>query len=79
LNQSVAEECSRMDLKDLDVVALREDLASARLEEAEAVRHAHCLRAIGDTAEIREAIHEVNARQTRVALLQLELRKKVST
>jgi hypothetical protein len=68
-----------MDLKDIDVVALREDLESARLEEAEAVRHAHRIRAIGDTAEIREAIHEVNARQTRVALLQLELRRKAST
>jgi hypothetical protein len=68
-----------MDLKNLDVAALREDLESARLEEAEAVRHADRLRAIGNTAEIRQAIHEVNAQQSRVALLQLELRRKVST
>jgi len=58
------------------VESLKEELELARAEEAEALRRAVRLRAIAaSSAEVRDAMREVEASRSRVARLQLELRQ----
>ena len=62
-----------MDSDDPFELRLRDELAWARAEEAEALRRARHLRAIGSLEDIREATQQVDALHRRIASLQQEL------
>jgi hypothetical protein len=55
------------------IASVKEELTTTRAEEAEALRRAHHLRAIGDYAEIRAAMQDATRIHSRVADLEHEL------
>lgn len=59
-----------------DLQSLRDELSTARLEESEALRRAHHLRAFGASADARTALREVDARHSAVARLTHELKEQ---
>jgi len=63
---------------DPDVESLRQELQDARLEEAEALRRALHLRAIGESYErMHAAMREVEKLRSKVTHLHLELRRRL--
>lgn len=73
IDRPVGEEWARMEREDPFELHLRDELALARAEEAEALRRAHHLRAIGSLEEIHEATQQVEALHRRIATLQRQL------
>ena len=57
-----------------EVLLLREELESARAMEAESLRRANHLRAIGEYPELKEALRDVDHQHSTVCRLQSELR-----
>ncbi|KQT11037.1 hypothetical protein [Ramlibacter sp. Leaf400] len=58
----------------IEIEAVRDELAMARAEQAEALRRAHHLRAMGSLRDIREAERNVDVLHSRVTSLQFQLR-----
>lgn len=58
----------------MEIDAVRDELAMARAEQAEALRRAHHLRAMGSLRDIREAERNVDVLHSRVTSLQFQLR-----
>ena len=58
----------------LDIAWVRDELTNARAEQAEALRRAHHLRAMGSMRDIREAERQVDVLHSRVTSLQFQLR-----
>jgi hypothetical protein len=59
------------------VLSLKEELESARAEEAESLRRANHLRGMGDYPELKQAMRDVDLRHSTVCRLQSELSQRL--
>ncbi len=73
IDRPVGEQWAGMQSEDPIEQRLRDELAWARAEEAEALRRSHHLRAIGSLEDIREATQQVELLHSRITTLQRQL------